>query len=96
MQGALRSLGGGPVSDGNYVFILKLYDGPNAANPLWKEVQATVAVQAGLFTLWLGKEEPGLAAQLANGAPRWLGVQVGSDPELPRIQLGTAPSAHFA
>jgi hypothetical protein len=78
------------------VLFLRLYDAEAAKDPVWKEVQSGVQVKHGLFAANLGAEEKGLAVLFAGGPALWLGIQVGSDPELPRVRLGTVPSAHFA
>jgi hypothetical protein len=54
---------------------------------IWEETQPAVEVQVGLFNVRLGSVNP-LTEVLFPGAPRWLQVQVGSDPALsPRQRL---------
>ncbi len=96
LQGFLRTGGGGPVVDGAYVIFLRLYDTVDAKDPIWKEVQSGVQVNGGLFAMEIGAEEAGIAALVATGQALWIGVQVGSEPELPRMRLAAVPSAHFA
>jgi len=97
-QGVLRTAEGGPVADGLYVFILKLYDAVDAPDAIWDDVLQKVDVKGGAFAIVLGAtaQKPIANALLQTGKPLWLGVSVGSDPELPRAVLGTTPYAVFA
>ncbi len=93
MQGALRTAGGGPVADGKYILFPRLYDAPDADKPLWEEVINGVEVQGGVFAIVLGTGKAPLDAALLDGSPLWIGVQVGTEPELPRVALGRVPFA---
>ena len=95
VQGALLSAGGGPVADGVYVLFVRIYDAEKAAKPVWQEAQSKVTVAAGHFTFMAGSvDDKGIPmALLVAGKPLWIGMQVGSDEELPRVQLGVVPYA---
>ena len=98
VSGVLSSAGGGPVADGAYVFLVKLYDAADAEVFVWDDAVAGVPVQSGFFHFLLGgtvgKTMP--EALLTAGKPLWLGIQVGSDPELARQPLRDVPRAFFA
>ena len=98
-QGVLRTQGGGPVVDGNYVMVFSLYENEAAKATLWQEVQLKVVVGGGLFATALGAEggKSPLADDFFAQHPQpWLGVAVGSDPELPRQPLWMVPTATYA
>jgi len=98
VQGILRNVAGGPAPDGLYVLLLKLYDAKDAQIPMWDDAVTGVNVQNGFFTVELGTTpgKPIQDAWLASNTPLLLGVQVGSDPELPRVAIGTVPRAYVA
>lgn len=83
-QGVLTNASSTPVPDGNYNLTFKLYDVASGGTALWTEAQ-TVATRNGNFTVMLGSVT---ALNLPFDRPYWLGMTVGSDPEMtPRIQL---------
>ncbi len=96
--GALRTTAGGPVADGSYILIFKLYDAQSAKAYVWEDVVTGVKVARGQFDLLLGtnKQKPLKDALLTAGKPLWLGVQVGSEPELPRVRLRHVAGAYHA
>lgn len=98
MQGILRTGAGGPVADGLYVFIVKLYESQDSPLALWDDTLAKVDVKQGFFDVTLGSTlGKGLAdGLLQTGKPLWLGIAIGSDPELPRQALGSTPYAYWA
>jgi hypothetical protein len=97
VQGVLRANTGGPAADGTYVIWVSLYDAEKAKDPLWSKGYKSVDVQGGLFGITVGAEpDPVPDAILANGKPLWLGVSVGSDPELPREKVLNVPRATWA
>ena len=99
VQGALRTAGGGPVADGSYGLTLKLYAAADAADALWGEAATAVAVAQGLFVHVLGSSDLATApaqALFVDHPGLWIGVRVGSDPELPRLPLGAVPYARRA
>lgn len=87
-QGKLDS-SGVEVPDGNYQVIFKIYDDSVAGNMLWNEAQ-TVEAQNGLFSTMLGKIIP-LPDSVFLSANRFLGIQIGSHPEMPhRFPISSA------
>ena len=88
-QGELRDADGNPV-DGTYTMTFTIYDAATDGNALWSETQE-VEVRGGLFSVMLGSVNP-LSKDIFDGSDRWLGVKVGSDPEMvPRLMFGTVP-----
>lgn len=86
-EGALRSAGGGPATDGDYDLTFSLYQETTSQTAAWTE-KAKVAVKSGAFNHALGSVTPLDAKALAgSGAVKVLGVTVGSEPELPRVPL---------
>jgi len=84
-QGVLTDTSGTPKPDGRYYFTFKLYDsgGPTG----WSQAES-LDVKRGLFYTTLGKEPNPFPSSLRFDRPYWLGIQVGSQPELPqRIPL---------
>lgn len=93
-QGRLADAGGIPIDNPNpgLGITFSLYDAESGGTPLWTETHANVPVSEGLFSIRLGSVNP-LSIDLLNG-DRWLGVQVGSDPEMtPRERLNAVPYA---
>lgn len=89
-QGTLSS-GGNPVPDGSYAITFRLYDAATGGAALYTEAQPAVPVLGGGLSVILGAGTP---LTLAFDAPYWVGMQVGSDPEMsPRVALTAAPYA---
>ncbi len=87
VQGVLSSGGGGPAADGNYALTFSLYETQLGGKAAWQEGPITVAVTGGRFVHALGAAKP-LDAKLLGGLKNaWIGVKIGSDPELPRQPL---------
>ena len=84
-EGALRSAGGTPAADGAYKITFSIYASAQNGVALWQEANVDVQVAGGAFVYALGSKTP-LDPKVLSGA-LWLGVQVGSDPELPRVAL---------
>ncbi|MEY3012679.1 MAG: hypothetical protein RIT45_1414 [Pseudomonadota bacterium] len=96
VQGVLTGTGGVPAADGTYDFTFAIYAAASGGTALWSEGPVAVQVAGGRFSAVLGSKTPLDAAMLAAAGERWLGVQVGSDPELPRSALTAAPFAMAA
>ena len=95
VQGRLASVSGGPVADGTYGMALALYDKAAGGGALYLEKFIAVNVQGGVFALTLG-EDPNLkldAGLFISGQAKFMGVQVGAEPELPRVALRAVPYA---
>lgn len=89
-QGTLSDGGGVPVADGSYNVTFRIWDSGSGGSILWNE-NRTVTVDGGVFNVILGAVNP---LVLPFDDPYWLGVQVGSDPELtPRTPLTSVPYA---
>ena len=84
-EGALRSAGGAPAADGAYKVTFSLYAASQGGSALWQEAGVDVQVLGGAFAVALGAKTP-IDAKLVSGN-LWLGVQVGADPELPRVAV---------
>ena len=72
-----------------------LYKEEQGGAPLWLETQNVQPDQAGRYTVQLGAAtRNGIPPDLfTNGEARWLALQVGSEPELPRTLLVAVPYA---
>ncbi len=92
IEGVLLSSGGGPAADGNYTVTVGIYSGETGGNPVWTESGVTIAAKGGQFSYQLGAKTPLSAAALSLPAA-WVGIQIGTDPELPRKAMGSSPFA---
>ncbi len=90
-QGQLKDGSGNPVPNGSYSVAVRIYDEASGINPaLWSDT-FSVSTTGGLFNVVLGSEQP-LPSALFSSSNRWVGVQVGGDPEAsPRTQLTSVP-----
>ncbi len=93
-EGALRSAGGGPAADGAYKLTFSLYAAAQNGSALWQESGVDVQVTNGAFAYALGSKTP-LDPKLLTGN-LWLGIQVGAEPELPRVALQSVAFAQRA
>ena len=97
-QGQLLDSGGDPVPNGTYSMTFKLYNVPSGGTAFWVETHPSVQVNDGLFNVLLGE----YVSLLPEGEPypidpTYLGVTVGSDPEMtPRQQMVSVPYAFQA
>ena len=99
VEGALRSIGGGPVADGKYSLVFRLYASMTAETALWKEIHLDIPVTGGGFRVVVGAEEatnPLGAALFGKHPNAAIGVQVSTEPELPRVALHAVPYALHA
>ena len=94
VEGALLS-SAGPAADGNYQVAFALYGAASGGSAVWNEGPVLLAVKNGVFSWQLGSKTPLSPAVLSMATP-FVGVQVGTDPELPRQPLAAAPYAHRA
>jgi YVTN family beta-propeller protein len=91
-QGRLTDGAGNPVTNGNYSLTFRIYDSPTGGALQWQETQS-VAVSGSVFSILLGASTP-LAGGVFAADPRYLEVQVASDPPLaPRQRFTTVPYA---
>jgi subtilisin-like proprotein convertase family protein len=94
IEGYMQSTGGGPASDGNYAITFALYKIPVGGVAVWTEGPVTVYVKGGMFTHELGSKTPLTAALLGGfSGSAWLGIQIGSDPEITRRPTLSVPFA---
>ena len=87
-QGVLVDAAGLPVADGAYSLTFALYTAPSGGSNIWTETKS-VQVSNGVFDAILGSATP---LNLAFDQTYYLGIAIGSDPELgQRIELTAAP-----
>lgn len=91
-QGILRQADGS-LANGSYNLTLRIYAQVAGGTMLHQEPFNNVAVRDGVFNVVLGDAVP-IQANVFADAPRYLGVTVGSDPEMiPRQRLHPVPWA---
>jgi hypothetical protein len=94
VQGVLANTDGTPVA-GEVSVRFALYTADVGGTELWNETQL-LAVDDGFFTVYLGDITVLDLALFRDHGVVYLGVRVGSDPEMQRIQIATTPFAAFA
>ena len=87
VEGLLTSTGGGAAADGDYQLTFAIYPAASGGTATWTEGPLSVTVKGGVFSQTLGASKPLTPQTLAGLGSAWLGVQVASDPELPRKSL---------
>jgi hypothetical protein len=92
-SGVLTDAGGLPQV-GTFNVQFRVYDVEiSEATPLWVEIQSVTTDADGRFSVLLGSVTP-LTSAVFAGTDRWLGVRVGTDPEMmPRTRIGSVPYA---
>jgi hypothetical protein len=91
-QGELTDSAGSPLN-GTVSIVFKIYNLQTGGTTLWQETHNTVQVNEGLFSVLLGSISP-FPATLFEGDSRWLGIKVGSDPEMtPRSRIASVAYA---
>jgi hypothetical protein len=94
-QGRLLDANGAPVV-GPVVIVFTIYDAASGGNELWTEAQS-VSLDDGYFSAVLGEVNTIGPGVFDPGKARWLGVKVGSDPEMtPRETIESVPFAMVA
>src|SRR5581483_12377465 len=78
-QGRLFDGAGAPLQ-GSVAITFSLYAAANGGAPLWSEA-LTLPLDDGYFSTELGTVTP-FSAGVWDGSQRWLGIQVGADPEM--------------
>ncbi len=89
VEGLLLSAGGGPAADGTYTANFAIYAAESGGTAVWAETGVSVVAKGGQFTYLLGSKTP-LSAAAINLQTAYMGVQIGTDPELPRKPLGAS------
>jgi len=85
-QGKLE-VGGNPAS-GTFGMTFSIYAASTGGSPLWTETQNVMVATDGVFNVLLGSVTPFPGSLFAGAGDRYLGIKIGSDPELPdRFQL---------
>ena len=87
-QGALIDPATGqPVPDDTYSMVFSIYNSESPlASPIWTETHS-VETKAGAYNVMLGSNTP-LTTTILSGPEKYLGIKVGSDPELtPRKRI---------
>ena len=94
-QGLLSRVDGSLYADGRYELLIRLYDSQTTGTLLFEERQ-TFNIKRGLFTVMIGKTQPGVLRRVNFARPVWLEITVNDEPPFPRTLLGTVPSAIVA
>jgi hypothetical protein len=93
-QGRLLDPSGTPVA-GTVAMVFTIYDASAGGTTLWTETQS-ITLDSGYFSALLG-QSVAIPATAFNGSTRYLGVKVGSDPEMtPRQTVDSVPYAILA
>jgi len=91
-QGRLTDDAGNPL-DTTVSIVFTIYDDSTGGVPLWSEVHPNVTTTEGRFSVKFGTMAP-IDDVVFRNAKRWLGIQVGADPEIsPRTQFISVPYA---
>ncbi|MBK8165075.1 MAG: hypothetical protein IPK64_03810 [bacterium] len=90
-QGFLTDAGGQPAG-GVVNLDFAVYNVATGGTALWTETHAAVPVNQGVFAVALGSVSP-LNGAVANSSPRFIGIRVNGEVELPRTELRAAPFA---
>jgi len=89
-QGTLATAGKTPVT-ATVSMVFSLYATDTDASVLWREIQPSVSVSKGVYSVILGSTTP---IALPFNTPYYLGVAVGTDAEMtPRLALTSSPYA---
>ncbi|GEM_PF-1093407 len=92
VEGVLRS-NSGPAADGKYALSFAIYKAQKGGTAIWKEDKVSLQVTSGRFAHRLGSVKA-VDAKAFNGTGPWfLGISVGTDPELPRQAMNSVPFA---
>lgn len=85
-QGKLTTTSGAPVND-TLQMVFSIHDLAVGGTTLWTETQSAVIIEKGVFNVLLGSVNP-IPYSVFDGSTRYLGVQVGGDPEItPRKKI---------
>jgi hypothetical protein len=89
-QGLLTEPDGRAIADGDYQMILRMYNAPTGGSLLWEETQ-TVALEKGLFSLYLGDVQPLLGISLNTQI--YLETAIVGRAPFPRTRMAMVPFA---
>jgi hypothetical protein len=94
-QGVLCDATGKPKPDATYTLTFRFYDAASAGTVLWSE-QKNLETKRGLFSTQLG-DQVVFTTAVSFDRQYWLGIQVGTEPELsPRIPLSSVGNSFKA
>jgi hypothetical protein len=94
-QGKLTKASGAPL-DTTISMVFSIYADSAGTLLKWTETQGAVVVEKGIFNVLLGSVNP-ISSSVFNGSVRYLGVKVGTDPEItPRKPMVSVPYAYRA
>ncbi len=93
LQGTLHTAGGQPAPDGDYGFTVRFYAAEVGGVALYFDVAPGVKVQNSWFSLEIGAVKPLDMSVFKDGSALWVGLQIGSEQELPRSPLSQIPYA---
>jgi trimeric autotransporter adhesin len=89
----LKGVNGRPIT-GVVGVTFSIYADQEGGAPLWMETQNVTADADGKYTVFLGAASNGIPDFVfVSGQGRWLGVQAGLEPEMPRVLLVSVPYA---
>ena len=92
-QGYLTNAVGIPIN-GSIQMAFSIYTDATGGTPLWTETH-TVNVASGIYDVVLGEGSPPVPIILTFDAPYYLGVTVGTDPEMTPRKILTAVGYAF-
>jgi len=94
-QGLLKNSSGNLLT-GTYDMHFAIYASASGGTALWEETHSGVSVESGVYSVKLGSGTTPIP-NIFDGSIRYLGIQVGSDPEMtPRFALLSVPYAFRA
>jgi hypothetical protein len=93
-QGFLTDAGGQPLEVPVNLDIA-VYNTASGGTALWTEAHTGVPVSKGVFAVALGSVSP-LSGAVARTSPRFVGIRVNGEAELPRTELRATPFALHA
>lgn len=95
-QGWLTDNQGDPIT-GALPITFSIYNDSIDGEVLWSETHPSVSINYGLFSVMMGSVIPINTSEIFTGAPRYLGIQVGSDNEIvPRTPITSVGYAFAA
>jgi hypothetical protein len=94
VQGVLLDSAGDPV-DTTVSAVFSIYTTETGGTALYTETQS-VLVEDGLFTAYIGDVTTLDLATFRDNDDLWLGINIDSDGEMPRVYLGSVPFAGYA
>jgi hypothetical protein len=94
-QGYLINASGTPVNVTTPIVFSLYSSNPSRNNPIWTESQPSVPVVNGVYSVILGSVNPLTPDVAPFTINYWLGIQVGSDPQMTPLQALTSTGYAF-